>query len=91
MIVLSDVEAKKKNHPGCLVWWFAPGCPLANVFGADPFHIYPWEKFCVKYSDFKDTKFCENVEVQEELDEKEEENMKKEESNRNPRHFSYSF
>ena len=36
-------------HPGCTVWWFIHGCPLARVFGVDPFHLYPWEKFCRKY------------------------------------------
>jgi hypothetical protein len=41
-----------------LVWWFAPKCPLANVFGVDPFKIYPWDKLCKIYSDFETEEVC---------------------------------
>ena len=47
---------------GCLVWWFAPNCPLARMFGVDPFRIYPWDKFCKVYSDFEDAEVCKAVE-----------------------------
>ena len=56
-----DVEAKKK-HPGCLIWWFLPGCPLGKIFGTDPFGIYPWDKFCSQYEAFDDTEFCKDKE-----------------------------
>jgi hypothetical protein len=55
-LTASNPELK---HPGCWVWWFVPDCPLANLFGVDPFHIYPWKKFCKIYSDFANTKVCE--------------------------------
>lgn len=48
----------KKAHPGCIVWWFLPGCPLAYVFGPDPLRFYPWNKFCGEYSAFDNTEFC---------------------------------
>ena len=38
--------------------WFLPGCPLAKLFGPDPFNIYPWDKFCGRYTDFDDSPFC---------------------------------
>ena len=47
---------------GCLIWWFAPKCPLAEIFGADPFRIYPWGKFCKIYSDFEGTDVCKTEE-----------------------------
>lgn len=50
----------KKTHPGCIVWWFLPGCPFAYVFGPDPLRFYPWNKFCVEYSAFDNTEFCPN-------------------------------
>jgi hypothetical protein len=53
---------------GCLIWWFAPKCPLANIFGPDPLRIYPWGKFCKIYSDFQGTEVCpETKTVEEEL------------------------
>lgn len=51
----------KKTHPGCIIWWFLPGCPLAKLFGPDPFNFYPWDKLCDKYTAFDDTKFCKNL------------------------------
>ena len=34
------------SHPGCSLFWFLPGCPLASVFGVDPQGTYPWETLC---------------------------------------------
>ena len=42
-------ETGAARHPGCMIWWFIHGCPLAKVFGTDPFGLYPWEKFCKRY------------------------------------------
>ena len=50
-----------KKHPGCLIWWFLPGCILGDRIGVDPFGIYPWEKFCRKYSDLQTHKKCEDI------------------------------
>lgn len=63
-----------KEHPGCLVWWFLPDCPLGKIFGADPFGIYPWEKFCERYTAFDETEFCKKTvkaEAAEEMEPKE--------------------
>merc|ERR1712173_267489 len=49
---------RRRSHPGCLIWWFLPGCPLGDAFGADPFGIYPWQKFCRKYTDLEDHDLC---------------------------------
>merc|ERR1719412_1142819 len=55
----SPIDSKvKADHPGCFIWWFAPDCPLARLWKPDPFRIYPWGKFCKKYSAFTNTKFC---------------------------------
>ena len=54
----ATLERKKKEHPGCFVWWFAPDCFMAKWFGVDPFGIYPWEKFCKKYSSFENKEVC---------------------------------
>ena len=51
-------KRKRKEHPGCFVWWFAPDCFMAKWFGVDPFRIYPWEKFCKKYSSFENMDVC---------------------------------
>ena len=53
-IILISIET------GCLVWWFAPKCPLAKVFGVDPLKIYPWGKFCKIYSAFQDAEVCQD-------------------------------
>uniref|UniRef100_A0A0K2SZW3 BPTI/Kunitz inhibitor domain-containing protein n=1 Tax=Lepeophtheirus salmonis TaxID=72036 RepID=A0A0K2SZW3_LEPSM len=58
IILVSNTIAKEK-HPGCMVWWFVPGCPLEKIFGTDPFGIYPWKKFCIEYSDFESIPKCE--------------------------------
>ena len=42
-----------KKHPGCIIWWFLPGCVLGDRIAVDPFGIYPWKKFCRKYSDLQ--------------------------------------
>jgi len=47
-----------KKHPGCLIWWFLPGCPLGDRMSVDPFGIYPWKKFCKKYSDLQKHEAC---------------------------------
>lgn len=52
------IQSRKKEHPGCLVWWFLPDCPLGRIFGGDPFGIYPWKKFCKEYTAFENTEFC---------------------------------
>jgi hypothetical protein len=45
---------KDVAHPGCVVWWFLEGCPLANWWGkADPFGIYPWDIFCAEYPEVR--------------------------------------
>ena len=54
----SPIQARKKDHPGCAIWWFFPECPLARLFGADPFKIYPWKKFCKVYSSIEDHEVC---------------------------------
>ena len=54
----SATKAPKK-HPGCIIWWFLPGCFLGDRFGVDPFGIYPWKKFCRRYSDLKKHEKCE--------------------------------
>lgn len=61
VVLLVGCVASKPDpkHPGCWVWWFAPHCPLAKMFGVDPFHIYPWKKFCKIYSDFSNAEVCE--------------------------------
>jgi hypothetical protein len=59
--VLSSGNAtieKKQHHPGCLIWWFLPDCPLGIMFGGDPFGIYPWAKFCKRYTAFDE--FCQS-------------------------------
>ena len=50
-----------KNSYLVIPRWFLPGCPLASFFGPDPFNFYPWDKFCVNYTAFDDTKFCKKV------------------------------
>ena len=57
-VTSNPLDVKVKKHPGCLIWWFAPDCAFATVFGSDPLNIYPWGKFCKKYSAFQNTKFC---------------------------------
>ena len=52
---------KRAEHPGCMVWWFLPDCPLGKIFGADPLGIYPWEKFCKRYTAFDKTEFCKET------------------------------
>ena len=47
-----------KKHPGCIIWWFLPGCFLGDRFGVDPFGIYPWKKFCRRYSDLQKHEKC---------------------------------
>ena len=69
--------SKKKQHPGCMVWWFLKDCPLGDTFGVDPFKIYPWHKFCVKYTAFDDLPQCKKY--QKKADDKEEEVTKKDE------------
>ena len=60
LICSLNVEGvRKKKHPGCAIWWFFPGCPLAKIFGPDPFNIYPWKKFCKKYSSIETSDFCD--------------------------------
>ena len=58
LVASATLERKKKEHPGCFVWWFAPDCFMAKWFGVDPFGIYPWEKFCKKYSSFENKEVC---------------------------------
>ncbi len=49
--------------------WFLPQCPLARIFGPDPFGIYPWKRFCKRFSAFDNTDFCLKYKVsQEEAD-----------------------
>ena len=50
-----------RKHPGCLIWWFLPGCILGDRIAVDPFGIYPWEKFCRKYSDLQKHQKCEDI------------------------------
>ena len=52
-------ERALKKHPGCIIWWFLPGCVLGDRIAVDPFGIYPWEKFCRKYSDLQKHENCE--------------------------------
>ena len=47
-----------KKHPGCIIWWFLPGCVLGDRIAVDPFGIYPWKKFCRKYSDLQTHDKC---------------------------------
>ena len=47
------------------IWWFFPGCHLAKLFGADPFNIYPWEKFCKRYSSIETHKLCQDFKIKE--------------------------
>ena len=54
-----STERALKKHPGCIIWWFLPGCVLGDRIAVDPFGIYPWEKFCRKYSDLQKHKNCE--------------------------------
>ena len=54
-----------KSHPGCAVWWFLNDCPLGNLFGVDPFGIYPWKKFCKKYSGLRNTSQCKKLKIKE--------------------------
>jgi len=61
----SPIQARKKDHPGCAIWWFFPGCPLAKLFGADPFNIYPWEKFCKRYSSIETHEVCQDFKIKE--------------------------
>ena len=65
---LNVQAAKKKTHPGCAIWWFFPGCPLAKLFGPDPFNIYPWKKFCKKYSSIETSAFCDKEKEKEVVD-----------------------
>lgn len=60
---------KKREHPGCFIWWFLPGCYLGERVGVDPFNIYPWEKFCAKYTKLADHKKCEMYREVEEVQE----------------------
>ena len=48
-----------RKHPGCFIWWFLPGCILGDRVAVDPFGIYPWKKFCRKYSDLQKHKRCQ--------------------------------
>ncbi|TRY76493.1 hypothetical protein TCAL_00075 [Tigriopus californicus] len=50
--------SKKRTHPGCSIFWFLKDCPLGEIFGVDPFKMYPWEKFCTQYTGFKGIKQC---------------------------------
>ena len=60
-----------KNHPGCLILWFLPGCPLAEISGVDPFEMYPWEELCRDYGDLAKHEVCEDyVEKTEEKNKK---------------------
>jgi len=59
--VICNPTEERQTHPGCIIWWFLPGCPLASFFGPDPLNFYPWEKFCVNYTAFDDTEFCKKV------------------------------
>ena len=73
-------ERALKKHPGCIIWWFLPGCVLGDRIAVDPFGIYPWKKFCRKYSDLQKHEICEgkvpanriNDELEEELEKEEE-------------------
>ena len=47
-----------RKHPGCFIWWFLPGCILGDRVAVDPFGIYPWKKFCRKYSDLQAHDIC---------------------------------
>ena len=53
-----STERALKKHPGCIIWWFLPGCVLGDRIAVDPFGIYPWEKFCRKYSDLQKHENC---------------------------------
>ena len=53
-----STERALKKHPGCIIWWFLPGCVLGDRIAVDPFGIYPWEKFCRRYSDLQKHKNC---------------------------------
>lgn len=80
----SSVEARKtkKSHPGCYIYWFLDGCPLGSMFGSDPFKIYPWKKFCRKYSGLEETKQCKEIRKKQEeelLESIEEMNVEEEE------------
>ena len=55
----TSTERALKKHPGCIIWWFLPGCVLGDRIAVDPFGIYPWEKFCRKYSDLQKHENCE--------------------------------
>ena len=53
-----QLRADQPEHPGCFIWWFLPGCFFGDTFGVDPFGIYPWEKFCAKYSSLSELEEC---------------------------------
>lgn len=56
---VASSERALKKHPGCIIWWFLPGCILGDRIAVDPFGIYPWKKFCRKYSDLQKHEICE--------------------------------
>ena len=58
MKILETMTKCGKNLYLVIPRWFLPGCPLASLFGPDPLNFYPWDKFCVNYTAFDDTKFC---------------------------------
>ncbi len=49
------------EHPGCGILWFLKGCPLAKIFGVDPFDMYNWNILCPRYSDLKDLPQCTKI------------------------------
>lgn len=65
----TSAMSTERTHPGCSIFWFLKDCPLGEIFGVDPFNMYPWEKFCRQYSAFKGIKECQPFEKKE--DEKE--------------------
>ena len=74
----SATKAPKK-HPGCIIWWFLPGCFLGDRFGVDPFGIYPWKKFCRRYSDLQKHETCKHfLEIERDLDREIDATIKKE-------------
>ena len=68
-----------KKHPGCVIWWFLPGCFLGDRFGVDPFGIYPWKKFCRRYSDLQKHEKCKLfLKIERDLDSEIDDMIKKE-------------